>query len=390
MLNHIRNKHLISERKFNLWYLLFSLSFLITHLINPGSIFTILSQFLFKYSAFFFFLYIIKGLFQFESKLSYMLSLLISAVFIQIFLSVIKIIIYGLNSESIVGSVQYIGGGAAVVLTFVFLIFFSIIQIEKRFRLKKYIYLLPLIVSVASLKRAPVFLYPVFYFFLVVFPYKKFSLKNLIKYVPVVILIFYLGVRTNVTLNTEHSNWGSFDLKFVSDYLIDYNFGTSTVSEINDLNNTSGRGGSLFLLFQPEKIGLQGLIEVLFGKGIVDSALSLEGRFVGGKAYGIEHYGLLSSAVVVFYSLGLIGLILIVSMSLYIVFSVDNMRLLIIIHSLYLFELFFYGNQLFINHASGFLTIFCVFYSNYIIRRGVIQPPKIENYNGAQGEIVIH
>jgi hypothetical protein len=321
--------------------------------------------------------------------MTYVLNLLISAVFIQIILSVIKVILYGLKSESIVGSVQYIGGGAAVVLTFVFLIFFSIIQIEKRFKLKKYIYLLPIIISIASLKRAPVFLYPVFYFFLVIFPYKKLSLNNIVKYVPIVLLLFYLGVRTNATLNPENSNWGSFDLKYVTDYMVEYNFGTSKVSEINQTDNTSGRGGSLLLLFQPGKLGLQGAKEILFGRGIVDYALSPEGRFVGGKAYGIEHHGLLSSAVVVFYSLGLSGFFLMILMSLYIIFLVRTKRLLWIILILYIFELFLYGNQLFINHASGFIIIFCIYYSNYFKERDQVLPPvKCINHEG-QGKIVV-
>jgi len=322
--------------------------------------------------------------------MSYVLSLLISAVFIQIILSIIKIIIYGLNSESIVGSVQYIGGGAAVVLTFVFLIFFSVIQIEKRFRLKKYIYLLPIIISIASLKRAPVFLYPVFYFFLVIFPFKRLSLNNIVKYVPIVLLLFYFGVRTNATLNPENSNWGSFDLKYVTDYMVEYNFGTSKVSQINETDNTSGRGGSLLLLFQPGKIGLQSAKDILFGRGIVDYALSPEGRFVGGKAYGIEHFGLLSSAVVVFYSLGLSGFIIMILMSLYIIFLVKTKRLQWIILILYMFELLFYGNQLFINHASGFIIIFCIYYSNYFKTRDRILPPGKGFDHERQGEIVVY
>lgn len=64
MLNHLKSKYLISERYFNLLYLLFSLSFLITHLFNPGSVLTILSQFLFKYSAFFFFYISLKSCFN--------------------------------------------------------------------------------------------------------------------------------------------------------------------------------------------------------------------------------------------------------------------------------------------------------------------------------------
>ena len=295
MLSHLKKRELISGRKLNLLYFLFTLSFVITHLISQGKAITILSQFLFKYSTVIIFFYIVKGLFQKGRGFSYLLNLLISAVFIQIFLSGAKIFIFGLTSESIVGSVQYIGGGAAVVLTFVFLIFFSVIQIDKRSKFKKYLYLLPMILSIASLKRAPVFLYPVFYFFLIIFPYKKLNFINLIKYVPIVILLFYIGVRSNATLNPENSNWGSFDINYFTDYMIEYNFGTSKLTEISELETTSGRGGSLFLIFQPGKIGLKNTTEVLFGKGIEDYALSTEGRFVGGKTYGIEHFGLLSS-----------------------------------------------------------------------------------------------
>ena len=118
------------------------------------------------------------------------------------------------------------------------------------------------------------------------------------------ITLFYFESEP-MQLNPENSNWGSFNLEYVTDYMFEYNFGTSKVYEINETDITSGRGGSLFLLFQPGKIGLRNAKEILFGRGIVDYALSPEGRFVGGKAYGIEHYGLLSSAVIVIYSLGL-------------------------------------------------------------------------------------
>jgi len=134
-------------------------------------------------------------------------------------------------------------------------------------------------------------------------------------------------------------------------------------------------------LFQPGKIGLRNAKEILFGRGIVDYALSPEGRFVGGKAYGIEHYGLLSSAVIVIYSLGLSGFIIMVLMSLYIIFLIRTKRLLWIILILYMFELFFYGNQLFINHASAFIIIFCIYYSNYFkLRDPILSLKKYSTY----------
>ncbi|MBK7478816.1 MAG: hypothetical protein IPI69_03165 [Bacteroidales bacterium] len=152
--------------------------------------------------------------------------------------------------------------------------------------------------------------------------------------------------------------------------MFEYNFGTSKVYEINETDITSGRGGSLLLLFQPGKIGLQNAKEILFGQGIVDYALSSEGRFVGGKAYGIEHYGLLSSAVVIFIPLAFQDLFYGFDVTLY-YFLIRTKRLLWIILILYMFELFFYGNQLFINHASAFIIIFSVFIIQIISSLGI-------------------
>lgn len=364
LIDRIRERNFVDEAQLNIIYFFFALSFLITHLINGGPLITILSQFFFKYSSIFILFYIVKEIFSSVLKTEYLKKLLLSVVFIQIFLSFFKILVFGISTEQHVGSVEYGSGGLAVILPIVFLIFLFVIGLKKRtFRVKLF-YLLPVIIALASGKRTPVFLFPIYFLFLANMSKKKFSLIKLLKIAPLVLLLFYFGVKTNKTLNPENSNWGSFNFDYVIDYAIMYNFGTSEFSNIDDIRQTSGRGGSMFLLFEPEKLGLNSTSKILFGKGLTDAALATKGRFLGGRAYSIKHYGLMGSATIVLYSLGFIGLILMVFLSVKIIFKTNNNKLKWIIFSFYIFELLVYGNQVMINFASGLVVLFTIFYAN--------------------------
>jgi hypothetical protein len=343
-----------------IFYLVFLISFIITHIINPSPIITVLSQLFFKYSSVIYIYIILIEIFKNLKTINYLKNLLVAVSFFQIFLSFIKIIIYGLIEQN-VGSVEFGSGGMGVTLPLSILIFFSVVESKSSFKFKNLIKSLPLIIGFASIKRTPVIIYPILYFFLEKSNLNLFKRVSFIKYSPLLILLFIVGVKSNRTLNPENIFWGSFDLDFLFNYILNYSFGVDKIGDIGIDMTTRGRGGSFFLLFNLEKLGLFNFNDILFGNGIKDQALALNGRFLGGENYGIDHIGLMSAGITFVYSIGLAGVLSFILVS-YAVINNFKCRLKKITIILFMFDLFIYGGQLFLINANIILIQFSLFY----------------------------
>ena len=88
------------------------------------------------------------------------------------------------------------------------------------------------------------------------------------KYFPVILILIYLGARTNRTLNPENIFWGTFDFEYLIKYILNYTFGVEKIADLGIDMNTQGRGGSVLLLFQLKKLGMLQSSQLLFGNGI--------------------------------------------------------------------------------------------------------------------------
>lgn len=358
----IRNKH---DYVINIFFLVFSLSFWISYLIQGGGIITILSQYGYKYGLVFLLYHGLKDVQYNPVKREKMKNIILFILMIQVILSVIKIFIFGFNYEPDVGSMAYGGAGLAVVIPIVGLILFWTVN-QGHFSSKEWLFLFSFfLISVASGKRAPVILFPLFILLLLLYTHGKIAVIRGVKYIPVVFLLVYIGVKITPSLNPEGKFWGSFDLSHVIDYTLRYNFGSSEIEKINSQEyESAGRGGSFLLLFQPGEVGLNSSKDLLFGRGLYDVAVKEHGKFMGGEAYGINHQSLVGEHVKILYTLGYAGLIFMSLFSIAIIQSSRDRFLAAIIMLFYLWEFFFYYNQVVFSNASAIIVVFTCFYSN--------------------------
>ncbi len=351
-------------------YLIFVVIFWISYFLRGGKIITIFSQFLYKFSfvflAFLYFYAYIKD----QSRLNYFKKVLLTVISLQIFLSIVKILIFGLGVESVVGSMSARGAGNAVVIPISALIFYWLIK-NGHFSYKDWIYsLLIFIIAIASGKRQPVIFYPIFLFLLFYYlKSTKFKFVNFFIYVPLVLILFYLGVRLVPSLTPENKVWGSFDMKYVTSYSMKYYFGTDNLNYLlsGNYDYSFGRGSGFIYYFHPDKLKLDTPDKIMFGNGLYEVASMQKGRFTatGMSDYGIEHQGLIGEAAAILYSLGYLGIISLFCLSYFILKSCNNKKLFFILFIYYLWDALFYYNQFVFGAQSAILILFIVFYSKY-------------------------
>jgi len=350
---NIRNNSFRGAKKINLIFLLLTLSFWISFLINNQPLITNLSQYGKKILLPYLFFY---GIFseQFTPRLEYFYSKLIRDILIiQVLLSFLKLLLFGFG-ESLVGSISFIGGGDATIIPILGFLFLWI-KSPSKLKQKEWILILGMfLIALASNKRAPVFIVPLLIVAMYVYVNQSRTLTSFIKYVPLFMLLTYLGVRTNPTLNPQGSRWGSFDLKYVIQYVSDYTFGSEKARYVNQ-DISFGRGASLIALFSRTSLDLP-IKTLFFGRGITEILNSYD-EF-DSKKYGISSKGALNGAFIKFISLGVLGLIfhLILGIAYISVIQTNRLKNLLII--IFLWDLFLYSGILLQNSALAIFTIY--------------------------------
>ena len=264
--------------------------------------------------------------------------------------------------ECIVGSIQLIGGGTAVTLPIlgIFLIWLSC---RGKFRKKDwFLSISVLLIALVSAKRTPIFTFPLFIGLLFFWAKENTKLFSLIKYIPLGLLLLYVGVRANYTLNPDGKVWGRFDLGYAYRYALIYNFGTDNLS--NPPEVTSGRGGSLLMLFHPKSMNLNTTKKLLFGNGVSQVVTSKNGRFMGGEAYNIKHEGLMGAFTMEVYKLGYLGALSYLLFILAIINTIRHKRFKIVMAIWFIIDYFLYYGSMSFQPALSFLFIFIISYSN--------------------------
>ena len=369
----MNNKVIINKNKtdlaINIVFLLFSISYWISFFINGGEILTILSQYLFKFSFLWIAYHYLKDIAYNIPKREYVKNVFIYIMFVQIAVAIFKIFLMGFDFEGLVGTMSYGGGGPAVVIPIVAMIFYWLIK-NGRFRKKDWIIItLILIIAIASGKRQPIIIYPAILFALFVFVSKSIRLHilTLMKYSLVAFLVFYFGVRMTSTMTPEKKIWGSFDISYISKYVSDYYFGNNEKKiNIKNENYGSGRGTGFLLYFNPDMLTLYSKKELLFGKGVYEVAIAKYGRFTATSRsdYGIKHKGLIGEAGAIIYTLGYLGTIFIVLFAINIIFSIKNKRLAWLIFFYFLWDFLFYYNQMLFFNSSALIILSIIFCYN--------------------------
>jgi len=348
----------------NVTFLLFSASFWITYYFYGGEIFTILSQYLCKFAFIWIAYHYFKDITNNMPKREYVKKVLLTILYIQIAIAVFKIILMGFSFEGLVGSMSYGGGGPAVVIPIMALIFYWLIR-NGRFNKKDWIItILILTIAIASGKRQPIIIYPVLLFTLFVFVSQSIRASAFLKYLPIAFAIFYIGVRMTSTFTPEKKVGGSFDISHVSDYVMNYYFGTTKAGGVlmGDKQG-SGRGAGILLYFNPEKLTLKSNKEILFGKGLYEVAVGKYGKSFT-TYFGVQHEGLIGAACALLYAIGYVGTIFMLLMAVTIIFSIKNKRLAWVVFLYFLWDFLFYNYQVLFFNSSALIVLFIIFYVN--------------------------
>jgi len=372
--SNISKFKLKNDRYINLLFFLFSASFWITYFLYGGNIITILSQYLYKYGLILFLYHYFKDIEINKPKGLYVGKILLTVLLIQVSLSVVKVLFIGIQAnidvyEPIVGSISAKGAGTAVVVPIMALIFYWTLKNRKFEKIDWCIALSFIIIAFASAKRQPIVFFPLILYLLFSYVQKGLRVSALVKFLPIVILLFIVGVKLNPSFNPDNKVWGRFDIGYITNYSSKYYFGTPDINEVlsGNYDLSFGRGGGFVYYFQPAKLNLNTLEELLWGKGIYEVDIGARGRFTstGHSDYGIEHSGLMGEAGAMLYSFGYLGTILMFLLAITIIRTLHDKRLAAVIIFYYLWDFLFYYNQVVYSSQSAVILLFIVFYSNY-------------------------
>lgn len=340
-------------------FFLFSFNFFLSALLNQTNFILTLSQYG-KFLNPLIILFIFKNLQQNQRlafiKISLLLLLLLK---IQILCSVVKFLTLGMP-ETTVGTIAYEGGGVATVVPLLGFILTWIIKAGNLNRKDWYFVLLLIIIAVVSIKRAIWFMMPMMIFlFLFYVPKKKLpsSIAWVILLIPV---IFYIGARVNPTLNKEHKTWGSFDIEFVANYVIEYNFG-KTVGKNEEKKSGEGRGGATVLLFN--KIMNPSVLtrQDIFGYGL-EELVTKDYESFDVKKFGLNGKGAVTGFFSTYISFGLVGVVLFLIYALTIIDYIKIKRIKYVVIGLFIWEYFFYIGMLFTIPALAITFLYSVVY----------------------------
>jgi len=343
----------------NIAFLIFSVFFWLSAIVNEQEFILSASQYGKKYAIPFLFFHGIKTLRFNSSMAEYLGRLFIHILGFQIGLSIVKLIILGFG-ESVVGSMSYRGGGPANIIPILGFLFIWTFRIGKLKRKDWWFIFALTIISIASNKRSVIFVLPVMIILMLTFVERSVKLISLFKYLPIALILFILGIVTNPTLNKERSRWGSFDIDFFYNYANQYTFGTK---EQRDKGNVGyGRGGGFkeALITGSEKYSSTNFY---LGHGMSEFVTKSYEEF-DYKKYGLAFKGAAGGATSNFISMGLIGMITIFIFGISFLFSVRFKNFRWVLIGFFIFEYILLGGSLIVFSAHAVLLIYiCVFFN---------------------------
>jgi hypothetical protein len=289
---------------------------------------------------------------------------------VQIIASILKLIFIGFN-EKIIGTLSISGGGVAAVFP---IIYFMLIWYRSRGTLSRkdwYWVLASLLVAIASNKRAIWFFFPLtlFIFF---FAYKRIKFNFLtIATTVLVAFILYFGVRFNPTLNPEGKMGGSFDMSFVSDYIVRYNIGKE--KEIDPKVGVGRMGTNIY--YTKELFGGFFKETSLFGYG--NAKFNKSGALDEENAtkLGFRSKYMLTGWAAVFIKFGGIVLIVLLVALFYMIRRIKKKRDFLLMLFVFSSWFLFYSGVLYTTTLLISSFLFAIFFIQYHNNRRFIQPP---------------
>jgi len=341
-------------------FVFFTIGILYIHsiFVNEDSILMNLSQYLRKHGVPFLFYFWVKKYRYSKIKMEWYAKLFIWLLMVQIILNVWKYFLFGFG-ESLVGSISYRGGAPGNVIP---VLGFFLIWIRTKGILKKrdwiFVILLFLTMAIIGNKRSIWFTMSLMmlYTFFVTGGY-SIQLGKLLKYAPLIILLFYVGVKSNPSLNPEQSRWGTFDINYIYTYAFSYLFGEKESEEYM----SHGRGGANVYYLNNV------LTDLNSSKGYLGYGVE-EIKTMGYEQFSEEvdhsYTGGVSAFVSNFIMLGLIGTISIFLFGALIARQTKNNKFFFGLLAFLAFDYFLFYNSTITINADALLFVFIAFYYN--------------------------
>ena len=370
------------ERLFFLTFILFSISFLYSAIINGDYFNLVFSQYGKYVTPVCLFFVFNRVLLKNPGTFINLKDLFFSLLTIQILLSVVKIPTIGLQ-ETIVGSIAYLGGGQA---TMVPVLGFILVWLHKQGNInrKDWIYIaLLLFIGFASLKRAIWFIMPFIIFLFLYYVPKKLKVSHLIYFLPLIPLVFYAGVRLSPTLNKEGKLWGTYDLQYALDYVQKYTFGKT--SKISDIQLGTGRGGATFLLWKKLFNSEPFSSNDYWGTGLREVYTTDYDQFNDDK-YGVNSKGSVTGVFQSYISSGYVGVIVTILLIISVLGLIKEPRIRITLALLVFWDYLFYSGLILRSQVLFILLFYIIIYSNLqfdqnLYRKYLIRKPDDKNRN---------
>ncbi len=342
-------------------FLLLSFSFFLSSYLNNDYLLLILNQYS-KYLLPFLSYFLVKAHANQFGNLDRMVNLIKDLLNLQIVLTIVKFFLLGIY-EDVVGSISSQGGSAAAVLPILGFIF---IWMNKSGRLKRkdWIYILMLLfIGVVSMKRAIWIIFPIFAVLLFYYvPRRALSIRYLYL-LPLILLLFYIGVRLNPSLNKERDVWGSFDFSHTYEYIESYTFGEEKESSIH-----VGRGSAT--LWTLESIFSPNIRKSFTGNGLLHMYASNPGKPENPssaiKISGLNSITMATGLFQNYYTGGLLGVFSFLTYILVLCLGVRYSRIRHVLFLCFAWEYFMYANSLMRTPALSFFFIFLIIYANFV------------------------
>lgn len=350
------------ERIILLSFLFFSGSFFLSAYLNQTYLSLTFSQFG-KYIVPFLLFFIFNNYSKYNSnKLGNLKKLLFFLLYIQVILTIAKLIFIGI-AEATVGSIAFEGGGVATPLP---ILGFLLIWLEKKGDLSRKDWgkvLALLFISVVSIKRAIWFIMPIMVFlFMVYIPKKKIG-KRIFLVLPLIPLIFYLGIRLNPTLNKENLVWGSYDLDFTINYALKYSFGDPQ-NLISNEGASGGRGGATLMLLNKFFYENEINSNDIFGYGL-QSIISTDYETFDIDKFNVDSRGSVTGILRDYISIGFLGVFFFLFYMFSLVNFIEERRIKYVMSFFILWDYFFYSGLVFTIQALSVLILFFIVKANY-------------------------
>lgn len=350
---HVRGRYLILV----FFFAVFSASFFLSSFINGDYWQLTFSQYG-KYLTPFLVLLIFTVFYEYQpARLQDVGNLVFSLIMIQVALSVAKFLIMGVQ-ESIVGSLAYVGGAPAAILPILGIVYLWF-RCDGHFGRREWLLIgLLLFIGFASSKRAIWFEAPMVIFLFMVYVPRKMSIGTIASVVGLAVVIFYTGVRLNPSLNREHRVWGSFNLDFVVNYAMDYNFGKDPQRDPG-----AGRGGATVLLYDEFRKTTDWSSADVFGGGLNKIYTKNYEQF-STEDFGINSKGAATGMFQTFITSGYLGIICTVAYIISLVWCVRDKKIRYAFLALMLWDYVLYSGVILRTQALSILFFFLIIEAN--------------------------